>query len=518
MNCLLFSTLEEGRIDAFRLSHQGTEKSPNRIRRKLSFPPSPSPAFLPSMSNPGPANSSSNAIDNDAQSTRIDHSSSKGKQRQTDEPTSSTSSNQSNGITSRITRGMGGLSLNGIAPSASDLNSILSSGGKAVASQNSIAGPSSDSQSASQQFHQDHSSNLAGTSSSNVNSSSASKPSFRSNTASTSTETNSLNSSYTDFNPSSTSIQSPSFNPTQTSFNQLSSSSDPFSPYNQGPYQSAKDLDPGLYAHAQAYRDTNPSFWSHGKHHELEQSWNKIQENGGGGGGVDLEDPAYHEAWARSIPGPIFPSFKMENGNEFGRDEVESSFGNGDGIENDFMDLLSKEEEREEERKSFQNPITNFNPSSSQPFHPNITSEWKPPSPSSSPTITTEQLKLHLDLSELQDGKGNDEQRKLEGLKPNDDQEHLQEGVYARNPEEALKSFWRGDQDRREKFEEKRKELDSLREGDDEKLRELLKSYLPRGDWIDVSLHIEYLHFGTEFSKKETFLFTDVTFFNSDLG
>lgn len=464
-----------------------------------------------SDSNPKP---NWNPNNNDSQS--IDYSSSKGKQRQQTDPQPLSSSNQppKDGITSKISQRLGGLSLNGIAPSASDLDSILSSGGKGVSSQNGASFIATSSQSASRQFHQDHSSHLANSPISDFNSNPISKPSFRSNPVETSTTqgNDSLNSLYSDFNPnlqsSSAAIQSSSFDLSshQSFSNQSSSSSsnlDQFSPYNQGPYQSAKDLDPGLYAHAQAYRDTNASFWSHGKDLELEQSWNRIQSQVEGGG-LDLEDPAYHEAWAKSIPGPTFPSFN-------GDDQVESSSSmsrEGNAMQNDFMDLLQKEEEEEgrEEGTRFslnRNPIPNLESSTSF-SHPNITSEWRPPSPSSSPTITTEQLKLHLDLSELQDGKGDggnalDQQRKLEGLKPNDDQEHLREGIYARDPQEALKSFWKGDEDRREKFEERRRELQRLEEGggerEVERLREMLKTYLPRADWIDVSRHPKHSPF-----------------------
>ena len=375
---------------------------------------------------------------------------SKGKQKEsssTEASTSSASSSTSHsngtgtGIGSRLAAGLGGLSLNGIAPTASDLNSILASGGKAIpSSSNSSSYSSTQSISTSQQFTQNQSSSL-----SQSQPQSHSTTTFRSSQPSTSNHAHAQSSTYQDFSqqPTGPNLQNPHLAE--------------FSPYKVGPIRSAMDLDPGLHAHAQAYRDTQ----------DLETSWNQIQDQINHGF-LNLEDPAYHDAWASSIPAPTF-DHDLQNRTSASHDTMA-----GRGVE-DFMSLLSKDESEIKERSE---------------NHPNITSEWKPPSPSQNPSIMEEQLGLHKQLSELQDS----EMRKSEGLKPADDEEHLAEGIYAQDPVEAFKAIWEGDKDRRKKFETINKEQNGIL---DEKKRELLKSYLPRGDWIDVSTPLLLLFFAS---------------------
>ncbi|MCO5588235.1 hypothetical protein L7F22_042190 [Adiantum nelumboides] len=231
-----------------------------------------------------------------------------------------------------------------------------------------------------------------------------------------------------------------------------------------GPYDTASHLDRPFHQHV---RTTSTSMTNN-----LEEAWNDANSQQYP---ERVYDPVYHDAWASTIPAPMFPSRwdAGQRGEAFHdlqqrvNGERESSSVPAEQL--DFMDTLAIEEEQE------QRVHLNNIPSA-------LPQTWRPPSPSQRPMLTQEQYELHRRLAEQQDSK--EGQRADERIRPPDDDEQARSGVYAATPEDALRAIWDGNAEG-ERASQHVRDVNEIRTTDAANVVRKIRRLLKRGSYAD---------------------------------
>lgn len=187
-----------------------------------------------------------------------------------------------------------------------------------------------------------------------------------------------------------------------------------------GPFNSAAALDLPMHAYVREAIHADSG---------MQAAWDEIEASGAHVLPNDVHEPAYHEAWARTIPAPMFPGRSvdsLERGAVF--DEWQQQAGEDQDsiqdapVQDDFMATLAAEDAQEQDTNAILKDV------------------WQPPSPSRAPQLMEEQYLQHRALAELQD----DTQgaRAEERIRPPDDDVDARTGVYAATPEDALAAIW----------------------------------------------------------------------------
>jgi hypothetical protein len=227
-----------------------------------------------------------------------------------------------------------------------------------------------------------------------------------------------------------------------------------------GPFSSASALDVPMHAYI---RDAI------GAEVGMQRAWDEIEASRSQTLPDDVHDPAYHEAWARSIPAPMFPGRDVgvsERGaafDEWQQRIVDEPINNQINSQNDFMATLAAEDEQESA--------------------PTVLADvWRPPTPSRAPQLTQEQYAQHRALAELQDETHGS--RAEERIKPPDDDVDARTGVYAATPEEALAAVWNATNEG-ERASSHVRETRETRSTDGAEVIKRIRRLLQRGSYTD---------------------------------
>lgn len=223
-----------------------------------------------------------------------------------------------------------------------------------------------------------------------------------------------------------------------------------------GPYSSAQSLDAPLHHYVRA----DSSHWSN-----MEESWKATSQTMSSEELTQLQDPAYHEAWARNIPAPMFgdQNNDLQQGEHLDRllqsvslSDQQFTPTHANGMPMDIMSLLDEEEKlgepvlHDDGRNSLQN---------------------------GEPLMSEEQTEMHRALDLLQ----NSEERADENIQPPDDDAAARSGVYAATPEDALRAIWDGTREGERASSIVRESQSTGNGGLSRKIKEILK----RGSYVD---------------------------------
>jgi hypothetical protein len=192
----------------------------------------------------------------------------------------------------------------------------------------------------------------------------------------------------------------------------LSSHEVPSSPAFLGSYSSAQALDAPL--HRQVRSDLS-SAWN-----EMDESWRIATE------GISEEEmtqlannPAYHEAWARNIPAPMFGSDLQD-------------LQQGEHIDNMLQSVMLSDPPTTSRDTTIPIDIINL-------IDEEVSQEGRQGTHREDEAVmSAEQKEMHLALTALQ----NSDERADEKITPPDDNEAARTGVYAATPAEALQAIW----------------------------------------------------------------------------
>lgn len=226
-----------------------------------------------------------------------------------------------------------------------------------------------------------------------------------------------------------------------------------------GPYETASQLDRPFHDFVRLS--------SSGISENMEEAWKDVHSQQYPD---SVYDPAYHDAWASSIPAPVFPSFQSEvqRGEAFHdlQQRIDGEESKSESARQfDFMDTLALENNNEQNNASTV-----------------LSQVWRPPIPNERPSLTQEQYEMHLRLAEQQDSQ--EGQRADERIKPPDDDEHARTGVYATTPEGALKAIWDGDAEGQRASEHVRI-VKEIRSTDAANVVRKIRRLLKRGSYTD---------------------------------
>lgn len=231
-----------------------------------------------------------------------------------------------------------------------------------------------------------------------------------------------------------------------------------------GIYDTASHLDRPLYEQVRSA--------SNGATNNLNEAWNDANSRQYP---ERVYDPAYHDAWASSVPAPMFPGrWDAGQRGEAFHDLQQRLDGEADtaGVPTqqlDFMDTLALEEQQTKRAPSSSTPV----------LLPQI---WRPPTPSEQPMLTQEQYELHRRLAEQQDSE--EGQRADERIKPPDDDEQARSGVYAATPEDALQAIWDGGAEG-ERASQHVRDVNEIRSTDAANVVRKIRRLLKRGSYAD---------------------------------